>query len=161
MTGRPERRAAASAAIPRGDVAGAEMGVAQDEGQGAVLGVGRSAVAQRPQRDARRGRPRQEDVLGAVPRGQSGDDVQARRDAADRRAGEVLVERGHQGVPAFPVGPLAASQLPVVAAAHDEVGQDGLVDHRIAQIHGPFAGDDPLGERGGGDQPAEPQAGSQ
>ncbi len=77
----------------------------------------------------------------------------------DASYGKVLLQRGHEGVAPFPVGALAAAQLPVVVAPFHEAGQERLVHDGVPQVHGALALDDLLGERRRYQQPAEPQPG--
>jgi hypothetical protein len=51
--------------------------------------------------------------------------------------------------------------MAVELAAGKEVGERKLVDRRRPEVGGPLRVRDPIGQRSGHDEPAEPQAGRQ
>lgn len=147
--------------VPPRDVHRCQLRVTQHQAHGTVRGTHGSAVAHQPQRDSDLGGTVGETCLGTVPFGQPGDDVEPGGDTAHLGTGEVLGQRGGQGVAARPVGALAAPQLTVVVAPCDEIGEHRLVDGRVAEVHRAFAVDDLVGHRRRCQQPPQPQTGCQ
>ena len=91
-------------------------------------------------------------------RRQPGEDVQSRRGADRSELRQVSGQRREEDVAPFAVDRAQPSQVAVELAAGEEIGEGQLVDRRRAEVGGPLRERDPVGERRGNDEPAEPQA---